>query len=106
MTDPRHLDGEQTEQLTTALTVCPELRATAELMLASTALFIAPLLLAMIGRDLAWSTESHPWGMERLIHLFVYNYQRPWPPNFDYRPILTGFAIVSSVTIAAAPTGR
>ena len=40
--------------------------------------------------------------MERLIHLFVYNYQRPWPPNFDYRPILTGFAIVASVTIALA----
>jgi hypothetical protein len=70
--------------------------------LASTGLFVAPLLLAMIGRDLAWSTESHPWGMERLIHLFVYNYQRPWPPNFDYRPILTGFAIVASVTIALA----
>ena len=70
--------------------------------LASVALFCAPLLLAMIGRDLAWSTESHPWGMERLIHLFVYNYQRPWPPNFDYRPILTGFAIVASVTIALA----
>ncbi len=70
--------------------------------LASTALFVAPALLALIGRDLAWSTESHPWGMERLIHLFVYNYQRPWPPHFDYRPILTGFAIVSSVTIALA----
>ena len=70
--------------------------------LASTALFVAPALLALIGRDLAWSTESHPWGMERLIHLFVYNYQRPWPPHFDYRPILTGFAIVSTVTIALA----
>ncbi len=70
--------------------------------LASTALLMAPLLLSMIGRDLAWSTESHPWGMERLIHLFVYNYQRPWPPHFDYRPILTGFAIVASVTIGLA----
>lgn len=70
--------------------------------LATTALLMAPALVALIGRDLAWSTESHPWGMERLIHLFVYNYQRPWPPHFDYRPILTGFAIVSSVTIGLA----
>jgi hypothetical protein len=30
MTDPRHLDTEQTEQLATALAACPELRATAE----------------------------------------------------------------------------
>jgi len=30
MTDPRHLNGEQTEQLAKALTACPELRATAE----------------------------------------------------------------------------
>jgi transposase len=30
MTDPRHLNEEQTEQLATALTACPELRATAE----------------------------------------------------------------------------
>jgi hypothetical protein len=70
--------------------------------LATTALLTAPLLVALIGRDLAWSTESHPWGMERLIHLFVYNYQRPWPPHFDYRPILTGFAIVASLAIGLA----
>jgi len=30
MTDPRHLDAEQTEQLATALAACPELRATTQ----------------------------------------------------------------------------
>jgi hypothetical protein len=30
MTDPRHLDAEQTDQLATALAACPELHATAE----------------------------------------------------------------------------
>jgi hypothetical protein len=29
-----------------------------------------------------------------LIHLFVYNYGRPWPDYLDYRPILFGFASV------------
>ncbi len=86
-------------------TLRPEKRedpSSSEGWLASVALFAAPALVALVGRDLAWSTESHPWGEERLIHLFVYNYQRPWPPNFDYRPILTGFAIVAATTIGLA----
>jgi 4-amino-4-deoxy-L-arabinose transferase-like glycosyltransferase len=70
--------------------------------LASIGLFVAPAIVALIGRDLSWVTESHPWGFERLIHLFVYNYQRPWPTHFDYRPVLTGFAIVTTVTIGLA----
>jgi 4-amino-4-deoxy-L-arabinose transferase-like glycosyltransferase len=70
--------------------------------LASVGLFVAPAIVALIGRDLSWVTESHPWGFERLIHLFVYNYQRPWPTHFDYRPVLTGFAIVATTTIGLA----
>ena len=55
------------------------------------------ILVALVGRDLSWVTSARPWGYERLIHLFVYNYDRPWPPWFDYRPILTGFAITAGI---------
>ncbi|MBX3249788.1 MAG: glycosyltransferase family 39 protein [Myxococcales bacterium] len=55
------------------------------------------MLVAFVGRDLAWATSARPYGYERLIHLFVYNYGRPWPDHFDYRPILTGFALVAGL---------
>ena len=66
------------------------------------ALLASPPLLAMIGRDLSWVTDARPQGYERLIHLFVYNYGRPWPTELDYRPILTGFAVVSTALVALA----
>ena len=64
------------------------------------ALATAPIVSAFVGRDLAWVTGARPAGYERLIHLFVYNYGRPWPDVFDYRPILTGFAAVATVLFA------
>lgn len=69
---------------------------------ATAGLFAAPVIAAMIGRDLAWVTSARPYGYERLIHLFVYNYQRPWPEYLDYRPILTGFAFVATLSIGLA----
>jgi 4-amino-4-deoxy-L-arabinose transferase-like glycosyltransferase len=57
---------------------------------------------AFVGRDLSWETAARPQGYERLIHLFVYNYGRAWPEQFDYRPILTGFAVVAIVLLALA----
>jgi hypothetical protein len=58
------------------------------------AVLIAAAIDAFVGRDLSWATATRPQGYERLIHLFVYNYGRVWPEQFDYRPILTGFAVV------------
>jgi 4-amino-4-deoxy-L-arabinose transferase-like glycosyltransferase len=69
---------------------------------ATAGLFAAPAILAMVGRDLSWVTAARPHGYERLIHLFVYNYQRQWPAHLDYRPILTGFAITAGVVIGIA----
>ncbi len=66
---------------------------------ASVGLVASVALAGIVGRDLAWATDAHPFGYERLIHLFVYNYQRPWPDQFDYRPILTGFAITVGVVL-------
>jgi 4-amino-4-deoxy-L-arabinose transferase-like glycosyltransferase len=73
---------------------------------ASAALAAAPLLCAFVARDLAWVTATRPAGYERLIHLFVYNYSRPWPDVFDYRPILTGFGIVATALFALATLRR
>jgi 4-amino-4-deoxy-L-arabinose transferase-like glycosyltransferase len=59
-------------------------------------------LLAFVGRDLSWSTAARPQGHERLVHLFVYNYNRLWPQHLDYRAILSGFALAAGVTSAAS----
>jgi len=71
-------------------------------------LFAAPAVVGLVGRDLSWATSAHPWGYERLLHLFCYNYQRSWPEQFDYRPVLTGFAVVATLAIglAAVPQVR
>lgn len=68
----------------------------------TTGLLAAPVLVALVGRDLAWVTDERPQGYERLIHLFVYNYGRAWPEGFDYRPILTGFAVVATLVVVLA----
>ncbi len=67
------------------------------------ALLLGACLVAFVGRDLSWATSGRPQGYERLVHLFVYNYNRTWPVHLDYRPILTGFAVAATLwTIAAA----
>ncbi len=64
------------------------------------ALAVGAVLLAFVGRDLSWVTTARPQGYERLTQLFIYNYKRPWPEQFDYRPILIGFAMVAVVVFA------
>ncbi len=69
----------------------------------SVTLIAGAVLAAFAGRDLSWTTTERPLGHERLIDLFVYNYQRPFPDHLDYRPILAGFSIVIfAFTMAAA----
>jgi 4-amino-4-deoxy-L-arabinose transferase-like glycosyltransferase len=65
-------------------------------------LLAGALLCAFVGRDLSWTTAKRPAGHERLIDLFVYNYERPWPAHIDYRPILSGFAVVAVVLVGLA----
>lgn len=75
------------------------LAARTELSL-SVAVAAGTVVVAFVGRDLSWVTSARPHGYERLIHLFVYNYGRPWPEEFDYRPILTGIAVVAGLLFA------
>jgi len=58
-----------------------------------------PILL--VGRDLWTSLAGDVEGQARLIHLFSYNYKRPWPSdslNFD--AVLIAFTIVSAAVAA------
>jgi len=64
------------------------------------------ILLAFVGRDLSWNTSGLPPGSERFIHLFVYNYKRPWPEHLDYRPILFGFSCVAVIATLATSIPR
>lgn len=66
------------------------------------------MLLAFAGRDLSYTTTERPLGHERFIQLFIYNYGRPFPDHLDYRPILTGFAVVAfgALVLAAIPHVR
>ncbi|MDD9935912.1 MAG: glycosyltransferase family 39 protein [Myxococcales bacterium] len=65
-------------------------------------LIAGALLCAFVGRDMAWTTAERPSGSERLIHLFVYNYDRPFPSHLDYRAIFTGFAAVATLLVVLA----
>jgi hypothetical protein len=67
----------------------------------SPALLAGAVICAFVGRDLSWHTSGPLPGSERLIHLFVYNYGRPWPDELDYRPILFGFSAVAVLLSAA-----
>lgn len=66
------------------------------------ALCVGAILLAFVGRDLSWVTDARPAGYERFMWLFIYRYERPWPTQFDYRPILTGFSLVFVLLLLGA----
>jgi hypothetical protein len=50
---------------------------------------------------MSWVSNERPAGHERLIQLFIYNYGRPFPDYLDYRPILSGFAVVCFLMVVA-----
>ncbi len=65
-------------------------------------------VVALVARDLT-ALRSSPPAAERLIHLFVYNYDRAWPGAFlDFRPALTGFGAVAvgTMVLVAVPAIR
>lgn len=57
---------------------------------------------AFVGRDLSWTTTVRPVGQERLVQLFIYNYDRPFPEHLDYRAPFTAFAILSGALALCA----
>ncbi len=51
----------------------------------------------LAGRDMAMSNGGDVTGSIRLMHLFTYQYKRPWPDSLDFRPTLLAFALVTTV---------
>jgi 4-amino-4-deoxy-L-arabinose transferase-like glycosyltransferase len=52
----------------------------------------------LVGRDLSSKPEGADQpGAIHLLHLFTYNYRRPWPDSLDFNAVLAAFAIVAAV---------
>jgi 4-amino-4-deoxy-L-arabinose transferase-like glycosyltransferase len=65
------------------------------------------ILVFLVGRDLA-GNENLP-SQIRLMHLFTYNYKRPWPPTLDFTADLwaaTFAAAIATATAAVASVRR
>ncbi|WP_437734280.1 ArnT family glycosyltransferase [Sorangium sp. So ce1335] len=56
----------------------------------------AAILVFFVGRDLAMAREGQP-SQARLLHLFTYNYKRPWPQSLDFSATLWAFTIAAAV---------
>ena len=75
-----------------------ERRTSHEGVMIGAAAIAGALALGIVGRDLAIKPENADQpGAIRLLHLFTYNYRRPWPDSLDFKGVLTGFAIVACV---------
>ena len=65
----------------------------------------AAVVLALVGRDLVHRrTGVDIEGQARLLHLFTYQYRRPWPDSLDFTPTLTALVVAAagvSVLLAA-----
>ena len=59
----------------------------------------AAVVVLLVGRDLVSGSGSDP-GQARLLHLFTYNYKRPWPESLDFDAVLLAFAAVFTVICA------
>jgi hypothetical protein len=59
---------------------------------------LAALVIVLVGRDLATKPEGADQpGAIRLLHLFTYNYKRPWPDSLDFGAILGGFTVAGAL---------
>jgi hypothetical protein len=57
----------------------------------------AAIVVALVGRDLVHHPAANDIeGQARLLHLFTYQYRRPWPDSLDFRPALAGFAALGA----------
>jgi 4-amino-4-deoxy-L-arabinose transferase-like glycosyltransferase len=52
------------------------------------------IVVGLVGRDLFTGTASTLEGEVRLLHLFTYNYTRPWPETLEFKGAMVGFTVV------------
>ncbi|MRG92923.1 ArnT family glycosyltransferase [Polyangium spumosum] len=63
------------------------------------------LLVFFVGRDLVGAREGM-LGQVRLLHLFTYNYKRPFPPTLDFKTPLLVFTCAAAVLTFALVWAR
>lgn len=66
-----------------------------ERMLLGAAAVAGAILVFLVGRDIALAREGQP-SQARLLHLFTYNYKRPWPTSLDFSSTLWGFTLAAA----------
>jgi 4-amino-4-deoxy-L-arabinose transferase-like glycosyltransferase len=70
-------------------------RSYTELLIAAIAVASAVVLL-LAGRDMFTTLRGDIEGQARLMHLFTYNYRRPWPDSLSFNGILAGFTFATA----------
>jgi len=58
------------------------------------------------GRDMFTTVRGDIDGQARLVHLFTYNYRRPWPESLDFDAILLAFTLASAAACALLASRR
>ncbi|MCA9626959.1 MAG: hypothetical protein KC766_04815, partial [Myxococcales bacterium] len=58
------------------------------------------LVIVVAGLDMVSTTSGDIEGQARLIHLFTYNYKRPWPKTLDFTGALSGFTFAAALACA------
>ncbi|AUX19562.1 hypothetical protein SOCEGT47_000130 [Sorangium cellulosum] len=97
----RRVQGASTRALSTRLR--PEI--TYERAMLGAVAIGAALLVFLVGRDLAMAREGQP-SQARLLHLFTYNYKRPWPPSLDFSATLWAFTAAAATLCALLVIAR
>jgi 4-amino-4-deoxy-L-arabinose transferase-like glycosyltransferase len=66
------------------------------------------VVIALAGRDMFTTVRGDIDGQARLVHLFTYNYRRPWPESLNFNGVLLAFTVASAALCAllAAPRFR
>ena len=64
-----------------------------------------PSVIVLAGRDMFTTVRGDIDGQARLVHLFTYNYRRPWPESLNFNGVLLAFTVASAALCAllAAP---
>jgi hypothetical protein len=73
--------------------------------LASIVALLGAGLVVLVGRDFAAPRPDQP-SDARLLDLFTYQYERPWPKSLDFSAPLWGFTVAAAVVLAVAAFPR
>ncbi len=56
------------------------------------------LVIVIVGVDMIATHPGDIEGQARLMHLFTYNYKRPWPKSLDFTGALSGFTLAAALS--------